>query len=66
MGHLDASLVHAGRRSAVVSDQDDDFIISKRIVELHGGKLWADTETGGVPTIRFALPIPQQLQIAQE
>jgi PAS domain S-box-containing protein len=38
------------------NEQDDDFTISRRIVELHGGRLWSEQGADGAPAIHFALP----------
>ena len=36
--------------------------ISKTLVEMHGGKIWLENETGGGSTFSFTLPAHQPLQ----
>jgi signal transduction histidine kinase len=34
-----------------------DLAISKRIIEIHGGKIWIDLEVGRGSTFAFTLPV---------
>jgi signal transduction histidine kinase len=39
--------------------------ISKRIIEMHGGKLWVDSEPGHGSTFSFTVPVTVERQVGQ-
>src|SRR5262249_10258164 len=45
-----------GDRPAAAPENGDDFAISRRLIEFHGGRLSVESGADGTPTIRFSLP----------
>ena len=37
--------------------------ISKRIIEMHGGKIWIESQIGQGPTFAFTLPVHVEQQV---
>jgi signal transduction histidine kinase len=37
--------------------------IAKRIIEMHGGRLWAQSELGHGPTFAFTVPVNVETQV---